>query len=224
MIIPAILEDSPEMVAEQLDRLRQLQPPPEIVEIDIIDGDFAPNLTIDTEQLSELETQPFQLDVHLMTLDPTDLVYQIRQGMERGQVIRTVIAQVERLHSFQEFVEEVQANHFQVGFALDLYTPVEAIEQQWWPEIQLVSVLGGMAGQQGQEFQAQTLEKVKELAQLKQEQGLTFEIRVDIGMDIDTIPQAKTAGANSFAVGSRLKKLRGDAQQEKWEKLWEALE
>lgn len=224
MIIPAILEDNPELVAEQIDRLRQLQPPPEVIEIDIIDGDFASNLTLDTEQLAELETEPFQVDVHLMTFDPTDFVYQIRQGMERGQEIRTVIAQVERLHSFQEFVEEVQANHFQVGFALDLYTPVEAIDELYWPEIQLVSVLGGKAGQQGQKFQQQTLEKVKELAQLKKEQGLNFEVRVDIGMDTDTIPLARAAGADSFAVGSALKQLQGDAQQEKWEQLWEALE
>lgn len=224
MIIPAILEDSPEIIAEQLERLRQLNPPPEAIEIDIIDGDFAPNLTIDTEQLAELDTEPFQVDVHLMTLDPTDFVYQLRQGSERGQSIRTVIAQVERLHSFQEFIEEVQANHFQVGFALDLYTPVEAIDSQWWPEIQLVSVMGGKAGEQGQKFQPSTLEKVRELSQLRRDFGYRFEIRVDIGMSTETIPLAKAAGAESFAVGSKLKSFRGDEQQEQWERLWDAAE
>lgn len=226
MIVPALLEDSPELIAVQLESLRQLSPLPEVVEVDIIDGEFAQNLTIDTEQLSELETEPFQIDIHLMTLDPTDFISQIRQGAERGQSIRTVIAQVERLHSFQEFVEEVQANHFSVGFALDLYTPVEAIEEQWLASTQLVSVLGGQAGRQGQEFQPQVLEKVRELVRLRQEgkygKPYRFEIRMDVGMGTDTIPQARAAGADSFAVGSELKGLTAADQQEQWEALWDA--
>jgi len=219
MIIPAVLEDTTEFVNEQLDNLRQLSPQPQIVEIDIIDGEFAPHLTLDTDQLIDVEGQPFQLDIHLMVVEPTDFVYQLKQATERGNQIRAVIGQVERLHSLQEFVEEVQANEFQVGFALDLYTPVEAIDAVLLPDVQVISVLGGQAGEQGQEFKPVVLEKVRELAELKREGGYEFEIRVDVGMNADTIPLAQQAGANSFAVGSALKLPTPEAQQNAWEQL-----
>lgn len=219
MIIPALLEDTSAQVNEQLEQLRQLSPLPQVVEIDIIDGEFAPNLTLDTDQLSEVDGQPFHLDIHLMVVEPTDFVYQLKQATERGNKIRTVIAQVERLHSLREFVEEVQANEFQSGFALDLYTPVEAIDADLLSEVQVISVLGGKAGEQGQEFKPVVLEKVRELAELKKEGGYEFEIRVDVGMNAQTIPLAKKAGANSFAVGSALKHATEEARQEAWKQL-----
>lgn len=224
MIIPAPLEDYPEDLIARLDTFRQLTPIPQIVEVDIVDGEFAPHLTIDTEQLAEIDTTPFEIDIHLMVIEPTDYVYQIRQGADRGQKIRTVIAQVERLHSLQEFVEEVQANKFQVGFALDLYTPIEAIDVELLPDIQLISLLGGKAGEQGQDFQLIVLEKIRELTELKREGGFSFEIRVDVGMGPDTIPVVKAAGAESFAVGSELKTATQAEQQEKWKQLWAAQE
>lgn len=219
MIIPAPLEDYPEDLIARLDTFRQLTPIPQIVEVDIVDGEFAPHLTIDTLQLAEIDTAPFEIDVHLMVIEPTDYVHEIRHGADHGQKIRTVIAQVERLHSLKEFVEEVQANKFQVGFALDLYTPVEAIDLELLPDVNLISVLGGKAGEQGQEFQPVVLEKIRELAELKREGGYSFEIRVDVGMGADTIPVVKAAGAESFAVGSELKTVTQEEQQEKWKLL-----
>jgi len=219
MIIPAVLEDTPELVNEQLADLRQLSPQPQVVEIDIIDGEFAPHLTLDTDQLIDVDGQPFQLDIHLMVVEPTDYVYQLKQASERGNKIRAVIGQVERLHSLKEFVEEVQANEFQVGFALDLYTPVEAIDAELLSEIQVISVLGGKAGEQGQEFKPVVLEKVRELAELKRDGSFEFEIRVDVGMNTATIPLAKEAGADSFAVGSALKQPTPETRQDAWKQL-----
>ena len=215
MIIPSVLSTDLSFVQEELLDLEQLDPTPQRIQVDIIDGEFAPELTIDAEQLRELNLPSIALDIHFMTLDPTDFIPTLR-GMT---TIKTVIAQIERLHSQQEFVEEALATHFEAGFSLDLYTPFESLEEIWLSELSIVQIMGGKAGQQGQEFRSQVLEKIQEAAEYKRQHQLKYEIVIDIGMNPDTIPLAKKAGADHFVVGSY---LQHGNPQEQWERLLEA--
>ena len=54
----------------------------------------------------------------------------------------------------------------------------------------------------GQAFLPETLVKVSELASLREQEQLQFDIEVDGGIDNQTVKLAKEAGANVFVAGS----------------------
>ena len=63
----------------------------------------------------------------------------------------------------------------------------------------------------GQAFLPETMDKVRELAALREEKGLDFDIEVDGGIDSQSISQAKEAGANVFVSGSYV--FNGDVNE-----------
>ena len=77
-----------------------------------------------------------------------------------------------------------------------------------WPSFgrwRLILDLGGQA------FLPETMDKIRELAALREEKGLNFEIEVDGGIDDQTIAQAKEAGATVFVAGSYV--FKGDVNE-----------
>lgn len=220
-IIPSILTDSQKTFFSDLSTFSELDPQPEIIQLDVIDGIFAPELTVEPSILNQdlvvSTLDAIQVDLHLMTVDPIDYVHEVYEN----QSVRAVIAQIEKIHSLTEFLEEVKANHLLAGFALDVYTPFESIDQAFLPELKVVQIMGGQAGSQGQTFAPQIIEKIKAAQEAREALALDYEIYVDIGMNPTTIPQAKQAGADGFVVGSYLQK---ENPQLAWEELNQALE
>ena len=215
-VIPGILSDDPKFVQREIEALADLDPVPERIQIDILDGEFAPELTIEPNLLHNLTLYDFEVDMHLMTVEPIDFVSEVKD-LDR---VRTVIAQIERLHSQAEFIEEVHQCHFEPGLSLDLYTPFESIDHTILHQLAVVQIMGGKAGAQGQSFREIVLDKIREAAQTKQELGLEYEIIVDIGMNPRTIPLVLDAGADSVVVGSYLQK---PDRQTAWEDLLEVV-
>ena len=64
----------------------------------------------------------------------------------------------------------------------------------------------------GQAFLPETLVKIRELASLREQEGLQFDIEVDGGVDNQTIKLAKEAGANVFVAGSYV--FKGDVHHQ----------
>lgn len=214
-IIPGILSDNYDFVQAEIAALAKLEPQPQRIQIDILDGEFMSELTIEPNFLMSMSLFDLEIDLHLMTNEPIDFVSEV-VGLSN---IKNIIAQVERLHSQSEFIDEVVASHFQPGFSLDLYTPFEEIRPEILDQLKVVQIMGGKAGSQGQEFSHQVLEKVQQVAETKELLGLDFEIMVDIGMNPQTIPLVLSAGADKVVVGSYLQK---PDRQQAWEELLEA--
>lgn len=200
-IYPAILTESITTAQEQLSQVIAM-PEIEAVQVDIIDGEFADNLTISAIDLIGTDFGELKVDFHLMTIEPVNFIYECKQ-IENA---RSVIGQIERMSSQKEFIKEVLEFNLQPGLALDLYTPVESIERESWEELRIINILGNLAGFQGEPFKGQiVLDKIKEVAMLKKKFDLQrLEIAVDIGVNEDTIGQIAKAGAGGVAVGSLL--------------------
>ena len=85
-IIPSILTNDPEEAREMIARCEGVV---DRISIDIIDGKFAGNKTINPGMLSDLDTG-LKIDYHLMVAEPVNWV----ERCLRGQADR-VIAQIE---------------------------------------------------------------------------------------------------------------------------------
>lgn len=201
-IIPAILTNNPEEVKIKASLLEGVLPR---FQLDIIDGEFANNKSTGLETLSLLETS-LLIDVHLMTKEPIDWV----EKCVRAQADR-IIGQIELMSDQIEFVGKVQETGSKIGLALDLYTPIEKIDETIIKDLDVILLMSVQAGFGGQSFQEKVLEKIERLNLIRQGDQTPFRICVDGGINPDSIKKVKGSGADEVVVGSSL--FTGDMTQ-----------
>ncbi len=201
-IIPAILTLDIKEVEEKLKRAEGVV---KRVQIDIIDGIFANNKTVDPSALEYIETD-LNLDFHLMTKEPIDWVERAaRGGTER------IIGQIEKMSDQLAFVGKVQEVGANVGLAIDIETPVSALDPVVLTNLDVVLVMAVPAGFGGQKFDERALNKVKQLDEIRARDDSPFRICVDGGETSDVIDDTKLAGADEIVIGRRL--FEGDLRQ-----------
>lgn len=196
-IIPAILTNDP---VELEKKIKLLEGVVDKVQVDIVDGVFADNKTIELEALAEVETG-LLVDIHLMTNDPASWVEKSMRVMPDR-----LIGQIEKMASQEDFVFGPAAmSGIKMGLALDLETPVSALDRIIsLPSLDVVLVMAVKAGFGGQTFQASALEKVKELGRIRSKENLLFKICVDGGVGVQNIRHIAEAGADEVVVGKSL--------------------
>jgi ribulose-phosphate 3-epimerase len=210
-IIPAILTNNPQELKEKIALVEGLV---KRVQIDIIDGVFANNKTIDLGAVGNLETS-LLLDVQLMVKEPVDWIEKSVRAMSDR-----IIGHVEMMENQEEFVRRVQEVVHPVGLAIDLDTPVSTIDPLLLNNLDVVLVMSVKAGFGGQPFQPEVLEKVKQLDEIRARDATPFRICIDGGINEDDIKMAADAGVDEFVVGHAL--YDGDVQ-ENLNKLMEAI-
>ncbi len=168
------------------------------VQIDIVDGVFADNRTIEPDVLGKIDTD-LNLDFHLMTNEPIDWVERCVRGMADR-----IIGQVEMMSDQIAFIGKVQEVGLQVGLAIDLDTPVSALDPTILTNLDVVLVMAVKAGFGGQKFDPRALEKIKELDELRLRDKTPFRICVDGGETEDTTNDTHFAGADEIVIGKRI--------------------
>lgn len=201
-IIPAILTDSRAVATKQIE-LANSDDRIDLVQLDIIDGWYADNLTLTPADFAELSFGQLQTDFHLMTEEPLDYVFELLEYRDHLP-IRAVIAQIERMSSQPTFIDQVKRTGWLVGFSLDLFTPVESIQPTELEELDIVQLMSIEAGFQGQEFEMSILNKVRELEQIKKNKGFKFEIIVDGGIKQEQITLLRQTEVFAATIGSGL--------------------
>ncbi len=200
-IIPAVLTDSP---SEALELIKRCDGVTGRVQIDIIDGVFADNKTIDPAVLTSLDVS-LGYDFHLMVKEPVNWIEKCALASAER-----IIGQIEMMNSQGEFVDKVQSKNLRVGLAVDLETPVAKIQKDLLNIIDVVLVMSVKAGFGGQKFNTSALSKIKELDLIRTEQKSAFRICVDGGETEDVIDDTYFEGADEVAIGRRL--FNGDLE------------
>jgi ribulose-phosphate 3-epimerase len=207
-IIPSILTNDP---AELRSLLKRCEGVAEMVSIDVIDGKFADNTTIDPLELADIDTQ-LKIDYQLMVVEPFNWI----EKCVKGKAYR-IIGHVERMSNQQEFVREIKKRGLRVGLALDLSTSIEKIEEVH-SELDVVLLMSVKAGFGGQEFDESVLDKIARLKHIRDKKGLSYKIHVDGGMTMEKVEDVHYNGADEVSVGRKL--FEGDLQEniEKFQK------
>jgi ribulose-phosphate 3-epimerase len=198
-IIPGILTDNPQ---ELKDLIAQADGKTKRVHIDIIDGVFADNETIDPSVLNDVD-HGLLIDFHLMVNEPARWVEKcVRAGGDR------IIGQVEMMNSISEFISEVTEAGLSVGLGIDLDTPVKMIERRLLSDVDVVLVMSVPAGFGGQKFHREALAKIKELNKIRESDKTPFAICDDGGVTFEYIDDVADAKADEVVIGQRI--FKGD--------------
>lgn len=201
-IYPTILTDSIELAQEQVN-LVSGQDKIKIIQVDIIDGYFADNLTITPMDLLDIRFSNLKIDFHLMTEEPLSFAEEI-VDYKKYLPIRTVIAQIEKMSSQDDFIEFLVENDLKKGLSLNLYTPHQEIMDSIFKKLDVLQILSIEAGEQGRDFHDFSLGKIREVRNRAEKINPNLEIIVDGGVKLHNIEKVIQAGADSVGVGSAL--------------------
>ena len=179
------------------------------IHIDVMDGQFVPNLSMGANVVSALRKEfSCHLDVHLMVERPERFTEMfIQSGADSVSVHAEATPHVHRALS------AIQASGAMAGLALNPGTPLDVLKQvvSVTDMLLLMTVNPGFGGQS---FIPQSIDKVSEARGLLRQLGKPeMLIEVDGGVDATNISNLAQAGANVFVAGSSVFSAgnRGDA-------------
>lgn len=188
-IIPAILEKNWEEIEKKLEICREFT---KTVHIDFIDGKFVENTTFLEFEPFKKYSEYFFLEAHLMVEEPASYLDKLfSAGFKR------FLGHVEKMSDQVEFIakgEQLGA----VGLALDIETPVSDIKVSL-EDLDQILLMSIVAGASGRPFDNRVLPKIEKLKEFGFDN-----IELDGGINNETLPLAKNAGANLFCVTSYL--------------------
>src|SRR3989304_6494677 len=174
----------------------------DFIHLDVMDGQFVPNITFDHTKIKELRpiTQiPF--DVHLMINEP---VKHVRNYVDAGSDIITVHAEVCDESSFGEIHDILRANEVSVGLAINPDTELPSWAEKFIPDLDQLIVMSVVPGKSGQKYIESTHEKTQKLAKVLAEKKFTGFIEADGGLDLSNVESCFLDGARVFVGGSAI--------------------
>jgi ribulose-phosphate 3-epimerase len=168
-----------------------------VVHVDVMDGHFVPNITLGPPVVKSLRRfTKLPLDCHLMIENPNDYIADFAEA--GADWISIHYEACRHLHRTLQLI----AHHgMKPAVVINPATRVELI-QEILPMVHHVLIMSVNPGFGGQEFIPFSLDKIRRLAELRQELGLTFRIEVDGGVAHDTVAQVVQAGAELLVAGS----------------------
>jgi ribulose-phosphate 3-epimerase len=198
-IYPSVLSNSIEEIQKQVDIAKNC-PDVEVLQMDVIDGFFADNLTATPQSLLEIDFGNLEIDLHLMVEEPMDMINEIESVMDHLP-IRCVIGQIEKMTYQKDFVEDLKKMGLKAGLSLDLYTPIDSLEEGVIEMVDMIQFMGIEAGFQGQTLKPIVFDKVKEFVA---QNVSSTEVVFDGGVTEDHMERLIDLGVKSFAIGSTL--------------------
>ena len=194
-IAPSILSADFAALAQAIDAVA---PQADLLHVDVMDGHFVPNLTIGPPVVASIRKHTdLYLDCHLMMTTPGDYLEAFKQSGANGCSVHVEVGETRQL------IKEMRSLSLDVGLALNPETPFEAVSP-YLADVDLVLVMTVHPGFGGQSFMAEVVPKVRQVREELDRMGSEAALQVDGGIDVKTVGQVASAGADTFVAGSAI--------------------
>jgi ribulose-phosphate 3-epimerase len=167
------------------------------IHIDIMDGHFVPNLTMGpplVKSLRKVTKLPF--DCHMMIDNPADFVEEFAAAG-----VNWMSVHYEACRHLHRTLEMIADHGMEPAVVINPATRPDLLVEIL-PMVHHVLVMSVNPGFGGQKFIPFSLDKIRQVAELRADMGLKFRIEVDGGVAEDTIAQVVEAGADLLVAGS----------------------
>jgi ribulose-phosphate 3-epimerase len=171
----------------------------DLLHLDVMDGHFVPNITMGPTIVKACRKHsklPF--DCHLMIEEPQRY---IDRFLDAGADMISVHFEAEP--HLQRALQVIRDGGARAGIAINPATPAESLTTaiEFCDFVLVMTVNPGFGGQR---FIEPVVPKIRHIAQMIRERGLSVEIEVDGGIEAKTAPQVVSAGASILVAGSAI--------------------
>jgi ribulose-phosphate 3-epimerase len=169
------------------------------IHVDVMDGHFVPNITMGpfiVEACKRVTKLP--LDVHLMIEKPEEYIEAFAKAGASGLTVH-----VETCPHLDRTLQNIKSLGCKAGVVLNPETPVSEVE----PILHLadlVLVLSVHPGFSGGKFVPESVAKVADIRKKLNALGSSAWLEVDGGINTETLPRMKDAGATAFVAASAI--------------------
>tara|TARA_B110000259_G_scaffold176162_1_gene212087 strand:- start:498 stop:1217 length:720 start_codon:yes stop_codon:yes gene_type:complete len=187
------------------------------IHVDVMDGHFVPNITIGPEVVKAIRPHSKKIfDVHLM-IAPVDPY--IEAFAKAGADIITIHA--EATPHFHRTLQFIRSLGKKAGISINPATPVSVLENIM-DLVDLILIMSVNPGFGGQKFIPTSLDKIRSVRKMIENEGRQIDLQVDGGINMVTAKSAIEAGADVLVAGTatfvggpesyskNIKALRGD--------------
>jgi ribulose-phosphate 3-epimerase len=172
------------------------------VHVDVMDGQFVPNLSMGPEVLRAVrrvaDEAGAKIAVHLMIVQPERFIPAfVEAGAER------VVVHLEQAHQLTRTLARIRELGAEASVAINPATPLVLLEEVL-EHVCSVLVMSVDPGFGGQRFNPSSLKKIARLRRMIEDARRTVAIAVDGGINAETIGAAALAGADYAIAGSAI--------------------
>ncbi len=171
----------------------------DFIHVDFMDGKFVANKTMPFRQMKHIyEYTSKRLDVHLMVVNPKKWIPKFATLNTEYMIIHIETECVEKS------LDLIRSYAIKPGLAINPETPIDKVIP-YLGKIDLILLMGVEPGQGGQEFQDETVSKLKELRKILKGYHSNIMISVDGGVNGETaqkLRQADMLVSGSYIINS----------------------
>lgn len=167
------------------------------IHVDVMDGQFVPNITFGPNIVQAIRPiTKLPLDVHLMIVDPEKYIPAFAKA--GADIITVHVEATPHIHRVLQMMKDLGVKS---GVVINPGTPITMIKHVL-PIADQVLVMTVNPGFGGQSFIEETVEKIAELSELREQNNWHYSIEVDGGIVPETAQICQKAGADVFVAGS----------------------
>lgn len=174
-----------------------------ILHIDVMDGMFVPSISFGMPVIASIRRESsLFFDVHLMIEEPVRYLSEFVNAGADGITIHA-----EACQDLRKTLQQLKKYQVKAALSIKPDTPVTAIEE-FLPDLDMVLVMSVEPGFGGQKMIPSTLDKVKQLGDIRRERGLSFQIEIDGGVNRENISKVVQYGTDIVVAGTAV--FQGD--------------
>lgn len=169
------------------------------IHCDIMDGHFVPNITFGPVLVKAVrKVTKLPVDVHLMIENPDKYL----EDFQKAGADHLLVHQ-ENVNHLNRTINKIKELGMKAGVVINPATPVHTL-RDIGEYIDILLIMSVNPGFGGQSFIPNSLRKIKEAVELREDLGADFKIEIDGGIDKHTIVPAHNAGIDVFVSGSSI--------------------
>ena len=179
------------------------------VHVDVMDGQFVPNLTIGIPVVAAIKRiSPLPLDVHLMIDRP---IRYVEEFCKAGADILTLHVESDTPENTRAALEKIRTLGVRAAISVKPKTPAEAV-LPFLELCDLILVMTVEPGFGGQSFMEDMMPKLRQIRSWIDERRPGCELEVDGGVNAKTAVLCKENGADVLVAGSAWFKSQDPAE------------
>jgi ribulose-phosphate 3-epimerase len=206
-IVPAILTDKEQTFVDMFTRAEKYA---NMVQIDIMDGEFVSSKSITRQDLKGKKSSGFT-EAHLMVQDPLEWIEPFKEfGAGR------IIFHYEINKDKEPVIEAIKSKGLSAGMAVNPYTEIKDF-LHLVKSLDMILFMSVVPGFYGAKFIPSVLTKIREFKELFPDKP----IGIDGGVKLENLKEIASCGINFICVGSAI--LKSDNPASKYKEFTESL-